>query len=160
MDKVTVIFCKGDNGIIDTVIDTVEQGEFSHSAIKILGGTFEALGVMDKGDLYPGAWLHPLDKYDNNPNVVQIDVEIPDLTYAELKATELKGTLYGYISCVTGGLHDLLGIHLRGDGEFSNDCSELVTRVLKAGGLDLFPVDYPDNITPQDLYNKLQELKS
>lgn len=152
---VTVILIKGDhNNLVDDVIMDVSRGEYSHSAIKILGSTLEALGQKDQGDLYPGVWLHAPDKYDNNPAAVFIQVELPDLAAAEAEARRLIGTLYGYTDCVRGGLHKLIGVDPVGNAITAN-CSETVTRILRAGGFDILPEVTPDCVTPVDLGNVL-----
>lgn len=155
MSKVTVIFVYGD-GFIDKIIDGVTDGIYSHTAIKILGGVVEALGVKDPGDDYPGIWLHPADKYDNNPNAKFIDVEIPDLSGAEETARKLIGKLYGYTDCIVGGLHDITGLNIPGDGDITDNCSETVPRILRGGGLNILPGIYADDITPNHLYRVLE----
>ena len=152
MAKLTLMFYKGaGGGIVDTVIDAVEGGIYSHVAVLILGGTLEALGVKDPADLYSGTWLHPADKYTNDPRAVFVDVDIPDMTGAETVARSLIGSPYGYVSCVEGGLRDLTGICMESIGPFTNDCSEVATRVLRGGGLDVLPGIPPGDITPWKL---------
>lgn len=73
-------------GIVDTAIDTVEQRFYLHVAVLILGGTLEALGVKDPGDLYSGTWLHSADQYTGNPHAVFVDVDIPGMSGAETVA--------------------------------------------------------------------------
>ncbi len=156
-DKVTVIFVKGDDKdcVVDRVIDAVSKGEYSHVAIKILGGVVEALGEKDADDKYPGVWVHNAGKYDNDPDATMVDVDLPNIARAEAEAESLIGTLYGYVDCVNGGVYDMTGKQLPADGVITADCSETVTRILKAGGLNIFPTICPDCITPNDLYRAL-----
>jgi hypothetical protein len=154
MSKVTVIFVHGDS-IVDKIIDDVSKGNYSHVAIKIIGGTLEALGMKDSNDPYPGIWKHDINKYDNNPYVKMIDVELPDLPSAESEANSLIGKPYGYIDCVDGGAYDLTGKQLPADGELTANCSETVTRILRAGGFNILPDIEADCVTPMDLYREL-----
>jgi len=155
MPKVVVIFVHGDS-LVDQVIDAFSHGQYSHTAIKINDGVVEALGVKDDGDKYPGVWLHDIAKYDNDPNVYLIEVDIPNLADAETRAQELIGTLYGYIDCIDGGVFDTTGIQLTADGELTCNCSETVVRVLRAGGFNVLPSVRADCITPNDLYKALK----
>jgi hypothetical protein len=171
MSKITVVFVGGDSGV-DKVIDTVTNGNISHVAIKILGGTLEALGIKDSVDKYPGVWLHDTAKYDNNPYADYIDIDLPDLASAEKKAKLLLGKFYSYIGCIEGGAYDLFGVQLHpwltkvinvltikalglpvniDTGEWTMNCSETVTRILRAGGLNILPGVDADCITPEDL---------
>jgi hypothetical protein len=146
-----VIFVRGSKGnTVDRVIDDVSRGEFSHVAIKILDSIVEALGEPDLGDKYPGVWAHNPEKYDG-ADVEVVPVELPDLPSAEAEARSLIGTFYGYTDCIRGGLYDLTGVTLQGN-KFTANCSETVTRILRAGGLDVLPGVPPDCITPNDLY--------
>jgi len=152
--KATVILVQGDNtNLVDHVINDVSQGEYSHSAIKFDWGIIESLGIKDPGDKYPGVWLHDPGKYDN-AMVTRIEVDLPDIPAAEVEARLLIGTLYGYTDCVRGGLYDLLGVELEGN-KITANCSETVTRILRAGGLNILPDIEADCITPNDLYREL-----
>ena len=86
-----------------------------------------------------------------------IRVDIPDLGAAEAKAKHLLNTSYGLLTdCVEGAVHDLTGIVLPGNGEKTVNCSETVTRILRAGGLDALPGHEADSVTPGDLYRELK----
>jgi hypothetical protein len=171
MAKVTVIFVGG-NELVDKVIEGVTHGTCSHVAIQILGGVLESQGVPDKGDRYPGVHLHALDKYDNNQYAKFVEVEVPNLSAAERTAKRLLGKFYSYIGCIEGGVYDLFGIQLHpwiakyinllivkffrlpvnlDTGEWTMNCSETVTRILRAGGLSVLPGVDADCITPEDL---------
>lgn len=155
MSKIMVIFIGGGTSLVDKVINAVSHGKNSHVAIQINGYTVEALGEKDEGDKYPGVWEHDLIKYANDPNAVFIGVDIPDIESAKKKAKELIGTLYGYVDCVNGGIYDLTGKQCQGDGEITANCSETVTRILRAGGFNVLPGVAADCITPNDLYRAL-----
>ncbi|MDF2523192.1 MAG: hypothetical protein K0R31_833 [Clostridiales bacterium] len=175
MSKVTVIFVGGSK-LIDTVIETVTHGTCSHTAIKILGGVLESQGIPDVGDTYPGVHLHTDGKYNNNAYAQFVDVDLPDLVAAEKKAQSLLGKFYSYIGCIEGVSYDIFGINLHpiinkfinllivkylkipinlNTGEWTMDCSETVTRILRAGGLDVLPSVDADCITPEDLLKAL-----
>ena len=133
------------------IIDWVEgPGENpSHAAIYMLDGILEALDT--------GFVKSPLNAYDSFKHTI-LTVEVPDIEAAEAEAEKLLGTPYGYRACLDGGLHDLLGVTVPGDGEKTVDCSEAVVRILRAGGLDIFPDFSADNVTPADLLWKLKPL--
>ncbi|MBU2700435.1 hypothetical protein Ga0466249_001527 [Sporomusaceae bacterium BoRhaA] len=175
MAKVSIIFVHGDT-FIDKSIDDITNGKYSHTAIKILGGVLEALGMPDDGDKYPGIHLHDLGKYDNKPYVEFVSVELPDLAAAENEARNMIGMFYSYIGCIEGGTYDLFGINLRpwfnkiinilitkffhipvnlSTGKWTMNCSETVTRILRAGGLNVLPGVDADCVTPMDLYRYL-----
>ena len=121
----------------------------SHTAIFMLGGILEAL---DNGFV-----KSPITSYDGFKTTI-LTVDVPDIKAAEAKAEKLLGTPYGWEACIDGGLHDLLGVTVPGDGEKTVDCSEAVVRILQAGGLNIFPDFSADNVTPVDLLKKLQGL--
>ena len=148
-DTVTVIFVHGDS-LVDKIIDFASHGQYSHTAMKICGQVIEALGENGNSDQYPGVWFHSIDKYDNNPNVKMIDVELPDLPSAELEANRLIGKPYSYLSCLTGGLNDMFGIKLSGDSDLAYDCSKLVAHILRAGGYVIDGNTPDSDITPMD----------
>jgi hypothetical protein len=133
------------------IIDLVEgPGEDpSHAAIFMLGGILEAL---DNGFV-----KSPLNAYDGFKTTV-LTVDVPNIEAAEAEAQRLLGTPYGWRACLDGGLHDLLGVTVPGNGKKTVNCSEAVTYILQAGGLDIFPDFSADNVTPADLLRKLQGL--
>jgi len=132
------------------IIEAAEgKGQPSHAAIFMLGGILEALSN--------GFVKSPENAYDQFKHTI-VTVDVPNIEAAEAEANKLLGTPYGYVDCFTGGLHDLLGITIPGNGEKTVNCSEAVTRILQAGGLDIFPDFAPDNVTPADLLKKLQDI--
>ena len=152
MTKLTIIFIKGDTtSEIDNIIDTASRGIYCHVAIKILGSVLEALGEKDESDPYPGVWKHNITKYDNNPLAVFVEVEIPDISNAEDEAQNLIGRPYGYIDCIDGGIYDIMGKQLPSDGDFTDNCSETVVRILRDGGYNILPGVEADCLTPNDI---------
>lgn len=159
--KLTIGFVGGDTWL-DKAIEGISGGQYadiSHSFIKgILDSILEAEGVKQYNDPYPGVWLHPLNKYEGNTHVKYVDVDVPDIEAAKSKARDLIGTVYGYTDCiataaalVNKNLADALS-----DGEKTAMCSETVTRILRAGGLDILPGIEADQISPVKLYEALK----
>jgi len=148
--KVNVLFYYGNNWI-GKIIDTVEgKGKDpSHTGIFMFGYLLEA---MEHGFIES-----PVDEYKDCDTKI-ITVDVPSLQAAEVKAQELLGKPYGYIDCLSGGLHDLTGKNILGDGEITVNCSEAVCRILRAGGLDILPGVYADDVTPADLLKALGPL--
>ncbi len=176
----TIIFVRGDpENIIDRTIETFSKGDYCHVAIKFPWGIVESLGVPELGFM-PGVRLSPINKYDD-ANILAIDIKMPDQVAAERKAQNLIGRLYSYIGCFEGGTYDITGIKLHpwivkilnwfltrflgvplsiDTGEWTMNCSETVTRILRAGGLEVLPGVDADCITPMDLvryFNKNNE---
>lgn len=175
INSFTVVFVGGDSFVDDT-IETITKGNFSHTAIQILDGTLESLGIPDDGDRYPGVHLHDIRKYDNDPDAVFVKVILPNPEGAIKKAKELNGKFYSYIGCIEGGAYDIFGINIHpwiiklanlgifrlfgiptnvDTGEWTMNCSETVSRILRAGGLNVCPGVDADCITPMDLYREL-----
>lgn len=176
----TIIFVRGDpENIIDRTIETFSKGDYCHVAIKFSWGIVESLGVPELGFM-PGVRMSPINKYDG-ADILATDIELPDQVAAERKAQNLIGRFYSYIGCLEGGTYDTIGIKLHpwivkiinwfltrffsvslgGDtGEWTMNCSETVTRILRAGGLEVLPGVDADCITPMDLvryFNKNNE---
>jgi len=132
------------------LIEAVEgNGQPSHAAIFMFGGILEALSN--------GFVKSPLNAYDQFKHTI-ITVDVPNIEAAEAEANKLLGKPYDYRACLDGGIHDLLGVTVPGNGEVAVDCSEAVTLILQAGGLNIFPDFSADNVTPADLLKKLQEV--
>lgn len=147
MPNINVLFSYPTD-IIGRVIDLAEgRGpDPCHSGIFILGGLCQALKQ--------GFVKSPPDVYEGARHAV-MTVVIKDMTAAETKAQELLGTPYGYIDCVNGGIHDILGKVIPGDGEITVNCSEAVIRILRAGGTDPLEGVPADCVTPADLFKAL-----
>jgi len=176
----TIIFVRGDPGnIIDRTIETFSKGEYCHVAIKFPWGIVESLGELELGFM-PGVRMSPINKYDG-ADILAIDIKVPDQVAAERKAQSLIGRLYSYIGCLEGGTYDITGVKLHpwivkifnwfftkflgvalniDTGKWTMNCSETVTRILRAGGLEVLPSVDADCITPMDLvryFNKNNE---
>ena len=146
MATVKVLFTAGHNLIGDTV-EFLTHSRWAHASVFILGGIVEAV--------HPVVVLSPANKYDGVEHEI-IDVEILDITKAEERAHSLIGIPYGLITdCLDGGLNDLIGYHAKGNGTKTVNCSETVTRILRAGGLDILPGVAADCVTPECLYQAL-----
>lgn len=132
------------------LIETIEgKGEPSHTGIILYGKIFEALGN--------GFVKSPLNAYDGFKHKIVV-VDVPNISHARLEAKRLLNTPYGWLDCILGGIRRLFGLQLRGNGETTVNCSEAVTRILQAGGLDIFPGVYADDVTPADLLAALLPL--
>lgn len=160
MTRIRVGFSGGDN-LLDKAINAVSGSQYvniSHAFIYILGSVLESEGVKEESDPYPGVWLHMPDKYDAAEYVRIVGIDIPDMWAAEKKARELLGTAYGYIDCLTTAAKFLTGHNIVKDSEGTMHCSETVTRILRAGGIDVCPDLEPGEVSPvllyQDLINK------
>lgn len=150
MATVTLVFVGG-NSTVDKVIQEFSHGDVTHAAIKILGSVCEAKGMKEETDLYPGFWPHDPVKYDQDADAHMVVVDVPDLAGAEAEARRLIGTPYGYIDCVRGGTYDNTGIQIPGN-DLTVNCSEAVTRILRAGGWQILNGVEADCVTPVDLY--------
>lgn len=168
---ITLIFVRGDQAsMIDRTIETFSRGDFCHVAVKFPWGIVEALGVPEKGYI-PGVRLSPTNKYDGKEGLT-INLALPDQVAAEQEARKLLGRFYSYIGCLEGGIYDISGIRLQpwinkistwlltrlfgmtlavNVGKWSMNCSETVTRIIRAGGLNVLPGVDADCITPMDL---------
>jgi len=134
------------------LIEAVEgKGEPSHTGIILYGKIFEALAN--------GFVKSPLNSYDAFKHTL-VEVDVPNLSHARLEAKNLLYTPYGWWDCIISGIKSLFGLQLRGNGTRSVHCSEAVTRILRAGGLEILPEVYADDITSADLYKALQEVKT
>jgi|GEM_PF-2175128 len=146
MAKVKVLFTAGHN-IIGNTVEFLTHSRFAHASIFILGGIVEAVN--------PAVILSAIDKYDGVEQEV-LEVEIFDMDAAENEAQGLIGVEYGLLTdCLDGGLNDVLGYHSKGNGIETVNCSETVTRILRAGGLDVLPEVSADCVTPESLYQAL-----
>lgn len=156
MDTVTVIGCIGD-AWYSKIIQKVEHGQYTHIAGIILNSTLESQGIKDKGDRYPGVWLHPPDKYIDGQNCRFFKIRVSDLRAMEDMARIFLGTLYGFPDCVDAGLKMLFNIEPPTDGTATMMCSEVWDRLLQAGkppGITL-PDYIPDFVAPQRLIDAI-----
>jgi hypothetical protein len=157
MGEITLIFV-ATKGIIGNIIRKVTRGKFSHVAGLMFNSTLEAYGWKLEDDPYPGVWLHSPWRYSlRDPNVVFVDVEIPDIKGAEFEARRLIGAPYGYIDLLAAGIYNLFRIDLRTSGRHISICSEVWVRILRAGGVEVLPGVEADAIAPMDLYRTLSK---
>ncbi len=155
---VKVGFVGGDS-VIDKAIQSISGGDYAdvtHTFIYLFGSVLEAEGIKHETDTYPGVWLHSPTYYDNNPHAKFIEVEVPNIDGAEEEARKLIGTPYSYHGCLEAAAK-MAGLSLPTDGEFTVMCSETVTRILRAGGVDVLGDISADTITPIQLYETLKE---
>jgi hypothetical protein len=154
MDTITLIFCEG-GAWYSNIIKKVEHGRFTHAAGLILNSTLEAQGICDRGDRYPGVWLHSPKKYVDGQECEFVTVRMNDIAAAEEKARELIGTLYSFHGCLEAGMEMLFDVQPPSDGETTVMCSETWARILAAGGPVGFtlPEFQPDFVAPQRLYD-------
>jgi hypothetical protein len=156
MAKVTII-AVGGNTPIDKAIRKVSHAEddnVTHIAMALGRHTWEASGIKEPDDPYPGFWPHRPDKYVGNPDAKFIAVEVPDLTAIVRKAEELERTPYGLDDCAQGGAYEQTGIETP-DTALTMDCSEAITRCLRTV-IDVLPgIKWAGNIVPERLYRYL-----
>lgn len=156
MTKVQVGFAGGTT-IIDKAIQKISGGDYAditHAFIYLFGCIVEAEGVKEYTDKYPGVWLHPAEKYENDEHAKIIEIDVPNIKAARAKACDLMGTPYSYHGCLEAAA-ELAGLELPVDGEFTVMCSETVTIILRAAGLDVCSGTAADMVTPVMLYEDL-----
>lgn len=159
--QVDIGFVGGDTWVDEVIKFFSEsyQENITHAFAMVYGRPFEAEGVKEEGTKYPGAWFTPRRhkyKEDQYKGLVKyIRVEIPDLEAFEDKAVSLQGTLYGYSDCLAAEYKKLTGNDALVDGETTVMCSETVSLMLRAGGLNVLPDLQPDQIMPVTLYHEL-----
>lgn len=159
--QVDIGFVGGDTWIDDVIkfFSNSYSENITHSFAIVYGRPFEAEGIKEEGTRYPGAWFTPNRyKYFNEKFkglVKYIRIEIPDLEAFEDKAVALQGTLYGYSDCLAAEYKKLTGNDALVDGETTVMCSETVSLLLRAGGLDILPNLQADQIMPVVLYHEL-----
>ena len=148
----------GGNTWIDKAIQCASGSEYcnvTHAFIYVLDSVLEARGVKESADKYPGVWLHNPSKFSDDDTVKTIDVDVPDEESAMQKARELIGTPYSYTDCAEAALA-LVGVTLPTDGEATVMCSETVTMILRAGGVEVCGDTPADLVTPVMLYEALK----
>lgn len=157
MPKVICGFVGGDT-LIDKVIEGfsgAQTEDISHAFIVLFGRPYESEGIKEPDAPYPGVWFSRRDKYADNKHVKYVAVEVPDVEVLKDRAFELLGTLYGYTDCIATGIKLLTGTDVLIDGSKTMMCSETITRLLRAGGLDIRPDLAADQVSPVALYHEL-----
>lgn len=160
MTQIRVGFVGGDT-LLDKAIEAVSGSQYadiSHAFIFMFDSVLEAEGVKQYSDPYPGVWLHPPDKYDGNTHTKILSIDLPHLAAAQSKAREMIGTLYGYTDCIVTATKFLTGHNIFKGGENTMHCSETVTRILRAGDLDVCADLEADEVSPILLYEGLKKL--
>lgn len=148
MGKIKVIFISGQS-FFDVAVKIVTSSKWSHVGIYMLGGIVDAL--------LPAVKISPSDRYSNDYCEI-IEVTIPNLNAAYQEALNLVGTPYGlFTDCINGSLYKLAGISMQGNGTKTVNCSEAVTRILRAGGFPVLPGVPADCVTPRCLYEALKQ---
>lgn len=159
MPRVTVIVVGGDS-FVDRVIKKASHAEadnVTHVALALGGYTWEASGIKEPDDPYPGFWPHAWDKYINHQDAKFIAIEVPDLTAILRKAEELKGTHYGFDDCAQGGLYERTGFEIP-DTALTVNCSESVTRCLRTV-IDVLPeIKGAGNVVPERFYRYVMDV--
>lgn len=67
------------------------------------------------------------------------------------------GKPYGWLALLSGAIYTITNKQTYSDGEDTMDCSEAVTRILRAFGYNICENVEPDSITPEILYEELKE---
>lgn len=116
-----------------------------HVAILGCGGLLESVR--------PKVTISSIDSYKDCKTEIII-VDVPDLESAEAEGYTLVGRPYGYKSCVSGFIHGVTGSHVDFNTD-SVDCSEVGTRYLRAGRLDVLSGEPANCVTPKMLYQEL-----
>lgn len=76
----------------------------------------------------------------------------------DAKFNGVWGRSYGWLALLNGCLYTLTGIETEGDGEFTGDCSEDDTRILRAYGFDILNNVPADDITPFLLMKEVEKI--
>ena len=148
--KVDILFTAGHN-IVGDIVEVITQSRWAHAAIFMLDGIIEAV--------QPSVTVSDIHKYDDVEKEI-ITIEVPLYDHAVSKANSLLGIKYGLLTdCLVGGIHDVLGIELAGNGEQTLDCSETILRILRAGGVSILTDHNADIITPEDLYQAVLQVR-
>ncbi len=155
MSTLTLIFVGG-NSFVDKAIEKVSDGEISHTACFLFDSTYESTGEKEEYDLYSGVWLHSPNKYTGNPDAKFIQVEVPYFDALQEEARRLLGTPYGYAQCLRTGIFDILGMQPPSP-EWTMHCSGTITRLLRAGGMNVLPDIQPGCIDPSRLYRAVMK---
>ena len=101
-----------------------------------------------------------IDAYDKNKvriyDLVVKDIE--DIKKGDEAFSKVWGRSYGWLALVNGLLYTATGIKTEGDGEFTGDCSEDDTRILRAYGFNILNDVPADDITPYILMQEDEKI--
>lgn len=146
MEAMKFIFVDGCNAASE-VIKAVTGSQWSHVGVVTKGGIVEAVA--------PRVLISSLGRYNHYPQEI-VEVEVPDPEKAMEELKSLIGRPYGFLDCVSGGLHDLFDAEISLTDESTVDCCEVAVRVLRAGGVKIDEELDADCFTPGSLYTKLK----
>jgi hypothetical protein len=149
--KIMFLWPTDSTDILGKIIQTGEGGEDdpTHVAVVLDSCLLEATAL--------GVRKTPLPKYAHRRRQVW-EIEVPEPTHRVLAAEILEGRSYSYLACFSGLLRDRFGIKLPFVSCCQDDCSEVGTIYLRCQGLEVFGIENPATITPQDLYEEMQRL--
>jgi hypothetical protein len=147
--------------IIGGVVKLVTDSQWAHAAV---GLEIDGQEVIIEA-LAPKVGIHPLNKYDNEPNKCVFEIwltqEQHELMEVEAKRILEGGYWYGLNDCLAGGARDVFGDkvgqevaeHLcYGFGERTMDCSEVYVRIIRAAFPDFMCGVDANMITPEAAY--------
>lgn len=158
MPKITLIVAGGYE-FIDGQIQAFSHGlkdNVSHIAALFAGYTWEAQGVIVGKEPYPGFWAQSKDRFLKQDSIAKfIAIEVPDLRPIYNECLALKKTPYGYGDCIRGGVYELTGKQIP-DSDFTVDCSEAWTRILRTV-ITFLPDIEAGCITPEKFYRYLMD---
>jgi len=146
------------DGVIETASNALADN-ISH-AFSILPDkkgnlrTWEAEGTNKDGDRYPGFWDHDVNKWQADVCAKFVQIDVQNYEDGVQLAWKLRGTIYGYVDCIEGGIYELTGFSVP-DTALTMDCSEASARILRAMGINVLPGLKAGSITPERLYKEL-----
>jgi hypothetical protein len=144
---VKVMFIAEPNRIGGKIVQIAEHSWQSHVAIIIGDYMWEAV--------FPAVEKHQeLDRYKDFYYEIK-EIAVPNIEAAIAEADSLVGKPYGYPDCVSGAIYHWTGKQVVLCDEGTIDCSELGTRVVRAGEFEVLPDVSANCIIPEDLYNAL-----
>jgi len=100
-----------------------------------------------------------INLYDKNKvRIFELDVPDEFIQAGDTEFNKVWGRPYGWLALLNGAIYTLTGIETEGDGEFTGDCSEDDTRILRAYGYDILDSVPADCITPYILYKEVEKI--
>ena len=146
METIKLIFVDGCNAASE-VIKAVTGSQWSHVGVMTKGGIVEAVT--------PRVLISSLGRYDRYPQEI-VEVQVPDPAKAMEELKSLIGRPYGFLDCVSGGLHDLFDAEISLTDENTVNCCEVAVRTLRAGGVKIEEDLDANCFTPGSLYTQLK----
>ena len=157
MNKRYVVFVSSDawySNIIKFVETKGEDtGEFvpSHCGMVVDGHFREALasGFVETN----------INSYDKEKvRIYELEVDDEHIKTGDEEFNKVWGRPYGWLALVNGMIYTLTGIKTEGDGDFTGDCSEDDTRIIRAYGFDILGDTPADDITPYILMKEVEKI--